>query len=231
MRIVRKSITEQVVDYIIEAIRKGYYKSGDRLPSQDELAKELEVSMVSIREAMVSLQCMGIVNIKQGDGTFVNENINLENIVVCTVKNALSLINYKNSLLYLLELRRIIEQHTVELAITRINKEELFILKEINIKMRECKDEESFLNCDLEFHLEIARLSKNPLLFHLLETIRHSFWRELLEVLKIPGLKEKAVEYHSLIYKAIESKNRKTALKLMLEHLGEPEKIMLKKEK
>lgn len=227
MKIIKKTVTKQIVDYFIELIRKGYYKSGDKLPSQDELAKELEVSRVSIREAMINLQCKGIIDMKQGEGTFIKNN-NLKNIINRTVNNSLLSINDKNNLIYLLEVRRIVEQHTIELAIIRSNKEELFILKNIIIEMHKCKDRKSFLDRDLEFHLQIARLSKNPILFYLLETIRYNFWDELIEVMEIPGVKEKAIKYHHLIYNALESKDREKAIKLMLDHLKEPEKIILK---
>ena len=62
-----------VADQIIEEIRKGRWKIGDKLPPEGELAAELQVSRVCLREGLKKLNVLGIVKIMQGDGTYVNE--------------------------------------------------------------------------------------------------------------------------------------------------------------
>ena len=62
-----------VADQILEEIRKGRWKVGDRLPPEAELALEFCVSRVCLREGLKKLNVLGIVKIMQGDGTYVNE--------------------------------------------------------------------------------------------------------------------------------------------------------------
>ena len=101
------------------------------------------------------------------------------------------------------------------------------VCNEIIKEMDACIDPQSFLSKDLEFHLQIARASGNPILFKLLEMIRYTFWNELMDVMDIPGLREKAIEYHNLIYGAIQAGNKEKAVRFMLEHLTEPERLIL----
>lgn len=228
MGIVRKTIAEQIVEYVLEQIDKGVYKPGDRLPSQEELSKELQVSRVSIREALVQLQSMGIVDIRQGEGTFVSHDF-LNRSISNAIRTTIVAGNRAENLRHLLEVRRIVEQHTVELAVLRREDEKISPLGEIIREMATCVDSDEFLNQDLEFHLQIARASGNPLLFRLLEMIRHTFWDDLRAVMEIPGLREKAVRYHQDIYEAIKSGDKERAVELMLKHLEEPERTMLER--
>jgi GntR family transcriptional repressor for pyruvate dehydrogenase complex len=228
LKIIKKTVTEQIVEYILEQIRKGIYKPGNKLPSQDELSRELEVSRVSIREAMIQLQYMSLIEIHQGEGTFVSQN-SLENLMSNALKITVMARANKENLIHLLEVRRIIEQHTIELAVLRGEEDELLPLEEIIKEMDTCIDPQSFLSKDLEFHLQIARASGNPILFKLLEMIRYTFWNELMDVMDIPGLREKAIEYHNLIYGAIQAGNKEKAVRFMLEHLTEPERLILER--
>lgn len=226
MRIVRKTVTEQVAEFVLDEIRKGDYRPGERLPSQDELARQLEVSRVSVREALVQLQSMGVIDIRQGDGTFVNDGFS-NNLMTSAMRSSVASGTSKDNLVHLLEVRRIIEQHTVELAAMRAEDDKILPLQDILDEMERSTDPEHFLEEDLEFHLQIARASGNPLLFRLLDIIRHTFWDDLLAVLEIPGLMEQAIQYHRRIYEALKSKDKEAAVRLLLEHLDEPERRLL----
>jgi len=70
--ITRTNVSDKVSDWLIEAIDKGYYKTGDKLPSVEQLARELEVGNSSVREALRHLQALGRVTLKHGVGTFVS---------------------------------------------------------------------------------------------------------------------------------------------------------------
>src|SRR5918998_5830024 len=62
---------EQIAERLAADIRSGLYAPGERLPSERELAKTLEVSRASVREALASLQLQGVVETRHGAGTFV----------------------------------------------------------------------------------------------------------------------------------------------------------------
>lgn len=67
----KSSVSQQVVDYILGCIDRGELKSGDRLPGEREFAEALGISRVPLREAISALCAMGILDKRQGDGTFV----------------------------------------------------------------------------------------------------------------------------------------------------------------
>jgi len=229
MKIIKKTITDQIVESILEQIRKGIYKPGSKLPSQDELSRELEVSRVSIREAMVQLQYMGLIEMRHGEGTFISQN-SLESLLSNAIKTSVMAGANKGNLIHLLEVRKIIEQHTVGLAALRREEDKMLQLEEIIKEMESCVDPQSYLTKDLEFHIQIASASGNPILYKLIEIIRYTFWDDKVHVMDIPGLREKAIEYHNLIYSAIQAGNKEKAISVMLEHLIEPERLILERE-
>lgn len=72
MVITRTKISHEISNWLIEAIRSGQYKPGERLPSVEELAAELGVGRSSVREALHKLEALGWVSLQHGKGTFVS---------------------------------------------------------------------------------------------------------------------------------------------------------------
>lgn len=67
----RRTVTDEVVEYIGNKIRSGEYTAGDKLPNEEELAKTIGVGRSSVREGMKVLKVYGVVEIRQGGGTYV----------------------------------------------------------------------------------------------------------------------------------------------------------------
>jgi GntR family transcriptional regulator len=72
MKISRTNVSDEVSNWLKEAIRTGQYKSGDRLPSVEQLASDLDVGRSSVREALRQLQALGLVTLRHGKGTFIS---------------------------------------------------------------------------------------------------------------------------------------------------------------
>jgi DNA-binding GntR family transcriptional regulator len=72
MKISRTNISDEVSNWLVESIEKGQYKTGDRLPSVEQLALDLNVGRSSVREALRQLQALGLVTLQHGKGTFVS---------------------------------------------------------------------------------------------------------------------------------------------------------------
>ena len=72
----QKSIVEQIIDSMMDAIVGGVYRPGTKLPSEFELMEQMQVGRNSLREAMKVLSAMGIVEIKRGDGTYISTQMN-----------------------------------------------------------------------------------------------------------------------------------------------------------
>lgn len=73
MKISNTKIYEQVADTLLESIKSGNYQVGDKIPSIQKLSKEYGVSVASVREALNALRTIGVLEIKQGYGTFVKQ--------------------------------------------------------------------------------------------------------------------------------------------------------------
>ena len=68
-----KKIYEEVADALLELIRSGELKPGDKLDSVQQLAESFSVGRSAIREALTSLRALGLIEMRQGEGTYVNE--------------------------------------------------------------------------------------------------------------------------------------------------------------
>ncbi|MDW7740095.1 MAG: GntR family transcriptional regulator, partial [Bacillota bacterium] len=109
----RKTLNDQVIEIILGKIRDGELKPGERLDSQDELAVKLGVSRSTVREAFSKLASMGVIDILHGQGTFVKKVQDysyMDNLLA-----SLNLLD-KDSILHVLEVRKVIESSTVQLA-------------------------------------------------------------------------------------------------------------------
>lgn len=159
-----QKVYEIVIEQIKEMIKTGKLKKGDKLPPERELVEELKVSRTSIREALRSLEILGLIESRHGEGNFIKKNFNdslLEPI-------SLMFMLQESKPEEILELRMVLETETVMLAAERIDDEKL---KEINIiidKFRNTTDEKLNTELDVEFHYKIAEASKNLLLINIL---------------------------------------------------------------
>ena len=105
-------IYEIVMEQIKDIVKKGEVKSGEKLPSERELGEKLEVSRASIREALKSLQILGLIESKHGEGNFINKNF--ENSLLEPLSIVFLLLGSKSE--DVLELRKIIEPQIAALA-------------------------------------------------------------------------------------------------------------------
>ena len=159
------TICDMVVQIILSQIRSGELKSGDRLPSERTLARELNVSRVSIREGVKILSSMGFLDVRVGDGTIVKK-IDLKSAIE-PLANSLYLESF--ALMQLLETRKIIETSLAGLAATKANEKDINTLKSILDDMREnYLNEDVFRESDANFHIAIAEIAQNEILYRII---------------------------------------------------------------
>ncbi|RIM89459.1 FadR/GntR family transcriptional regulator, partial [Staphylococcus shinii] len=202
MKISNTKIYEQVADIILEQIKAGDYQVGDKLPSIQKLGKQYGVSVASVREALNALRTIGIIEMKQGYGTFIKQT---EPTFFELGDKFTSLSQIKE----LLELREIVESATVEKAALYRTEEDLVQLKQALVEMgKAVTDGTSGEEADLEFHLSIAKAAKNTLLVELLNNISELMRNSMEETRKIfiyskQKTMNKRLEEHNIIYQAI----------------------------
>ncbi|CAM4063709.1 FadR/GntR family transcriptional regulator [Staphylococcus xylosus] len=226
MKISNTKIYEQVADIILEQIKAGDYQVGDKLPSIQKIGKQYGVSVASVREALNALRTIGIIEMKQGYGTFIKQT---EPTFFELGDKFTSLSQIKE----LLELREIVESATVEKAALYRTEEDLVELKQALVEMGQAViDGTSGEKADLDFHLAIAKAAKNTLLVELLNNISELMRNSMEETRKIfiyskQKTMNKLLEEHDVIYQAILQQNDVKAVDAMRAHLLEVKETIL----
>jgi GntR family transcriptional repressor for pyruvate dehydrogenase complex len=215
----RVSLTQAAIDQIKGMIVRGELRPGDRLPKESELAARLSLSRGSLREAVRGLSLVRVLEVRQGDGTYVTSlkpELLLESISFFTELQA-----EETSLLQILEARRMLEAGTAALAAQLAMPDELATLERLVEEMAALDDVEAFVENDLEFHRAIALAARNDVVVALLDnlssrTTRARVWRALSQ----SGADERTVEEHRAIYEALAAKRGDIAAAVMTAHIA-----------
>ncbi len=162
-RVATKKKSAQVAEQIVDRIRRGVYKVGDRLPPERVIAEQMAVSRPSVREALSALELTGIVESRSGDGTYVARVApdRLEEVA------ALSILEESSSIQEALEARKVFERSIVVLAVQRGSRQTLAPVQAAVVEMEEAaaaRDYDRFNAANHRFHLGIAAMSGNAYL-------------------------------------------------------------------
>lgn len=224
-----KKVYEEVIEQIKDMIYKGILKKGDKLPSERHMVEKLQVSRTSVREALRCLEIIGLIESRQGEGNFIKENF--ENGLIEPLSVMFMLKDSKSE--EILELRKIIEIGTVQLAAKRISKSELDELKELKEKLKTLNKEENLAEIDREFHYKIAEASQNFLLLGVLNAISslmESYIKDARKsILEEEGNRQELIKQHENIFEALNNNNEDEAIKAMTKHLDFANKYMINK--
>ena len=171
-------VTEGAIDKIRERIVSGAWGAGARLPKESELAAELGLSRNSLREAVRALSQLRVLEVRQGDGTYVSS---LEPGLLLESTGFISHLLLGDTEIELYEVRRILEAAVASLAAGRIDAEEKAQLAESLERMREAGSVEELVEADVAFHAVIAKAAGNAVLTSLLaslatRTMRTRLW-------------------------------------------------------
>ncbi|WP_026894366.1 FadR/GntR family transcriptional regulator [Clostridiisalibacter paucivorans] len=214
-----KKIYEYVVEQIQQMIVNGDLKSGDKLPSERELAERLKVSRTSIREALRALEVLGLIESRQGEGNFIKESLDNGFFQPLSVMFMLNKDNPSD----ILELRIAIEVEAASLAARRINDEDIQELEELMDKLIESDDEKYSAKYDTEIHYKIASVTKNYLIINLLNGISsliETFIKNAREsILRENEEKDILIKQHRKICDALIERDPDKAASAMREHL------------
>lgn len=224
-----KKVYEEVIEQIKDMIYNGILKKGDKLPSERDMVEELQVSRTSVREALRSLEVIGLIESRQGEGNFIKESF--EDGLIEPLSVMFMLKDSKSE--EILELRKIIEIGTVQLAAERINSNELKELEELKEKLKIPNNEEILAEIDREFHYKIAAASKNFLLLGVLNAIS-SLMESYIKyarknILEEEGNRQILIKQHEDVFTALNNKDENEAVKAMTKHLDFANKYMINK--
>ncbi len=229
LRAIKKTrIHEEVVTQIHDLIRQGKFKAGDQLPSERELAETFKVSRTSVREALRALETQGLIISRTGMGNFVAE-LPIESLVAPLAK---LLIQEKDALADIFEMRELIEPHIASLAAERATQRDIAQMKKILQRQSEAvRRGETGVEADAEFHFAIGQATQNQalekLVSGLMELLSHS--RE--ESLQTLDRRRASIEAHQEILSAIERHDKRQAQKTMRHHIERVEQNVLSSRK
>ncbi|ASS74404.1 hypothetical protein CIG75_04995 [Tumebacillus algifaecis] len=220
-------IYEQVAQHIKQMIEEGVLAPGDKLPPMTELAKEFGVSRATVREAFSSLVGMGLIDLRHGEGTFV-QKIDVQTMIIEPMNAALLL--GRSNMRELLEMRRLLEIGTVQGACERWTDEGLARIEQaLNRQEAACHTLEEQVSCELQFHIAIAEASGNNVFLNLMNTLSEALRSTLRLTHEATDDVEALIAEHRRIFEAIRSRDGKRAVELMSDHLLHCERHVLAK--
>jgi GntR family transcriptional repressor for pyruvate dehydrogenase complex len=206
---------QQVVKAVQDAILAGRYEPGQRLPPERELAEEFKMSRPAIREAVIALEILGLVEARQGSGVYV-----LETAVSDTAARELDVGAFE-----LTEARRLFEGEACALAASMITDAELDDLARIVERMiQENLGEAGEERADRAFHVAIARATRNPAMVFVVEKLwdlrsRSPLCAAMLARARLAGSKP-LIDQHQVILDALRTRSPAAARAAMRDHLA-----------
>jgi GntR family transcriptional repressor for pyruvate dehydrogenase complex len=212
------AVTDEAIEKIKEMIVSGELGPGGRLPKEADLAARLGLSRNSLREAVKALVLMNILDVRQGDGTYVTS---LEPGLL--VESMTFLVDFHSdaSVLEFLEVRCILEPAAAAMAAVRVTDAELAQLRAVLDATPPHTSVEELVEHDLAFHRRVAAVSGNAVLSSLIEgiegpTARARVWRGLTE----KGAVERTLHEHEAIYAALAGRQPELARSWMTVHVS-----------
>lgn len=209
-------VYEEIVAKIKEMIDKGRFKSGDQLPVERELAEVFRVSRSSVREAIRSLESQGLLESRQGNGTYIAGHpvellVNPLASVICSEKDGQK---------ELFEMRRLIEPQLAFLAAERATDEEIVQMeKTLSLQKQQVLRGESGAEADKQFHYLLASAARNRFLLQIVDSNMNFFMESRDNFLQVDDRPKKSVQRHRELLDAIEARDLEGAAQAMREHL------------
>ncbi len=165
-KVLQQKSYQRVIDYIKTEIRAGRLETGGRLPAERELSNLLGVSRNSVREAIRTLEIMGVIVSQQGAGNYLTGNFENNLVESMSMMFLLNQIDYHQ----ISQLRRALEMQALISAIDNITDAEIVQLEKI-LSQLEHETEEVNVILDKQLHYNIARASRNTLIISILKAL------------------------------------------------------------
>ena len=208
----------RIATQLVELIELQKLLPGDKLPPERQLAELLEVSRPSLREALHILQAQGVVQIKHGQGTFVQEPVVAQELRA-------SVMTKTHGLNELFDAREVLEVPAAKWAAEKATKEDIRLLRATlnqidTITSIKPIDFDQLQALDAKFHLSIVGIAGNRFINQTLNVLQDVMRMSMETTLRLPGRSEISRNQHSEILAAIESGNGDLASSLTLQHIS-----------
>ena len=208
----------RIATQLVELIELQKLLPGDKLHPERQLAELLEVSRPSLREALHILQAQGVVQIKHGQGTFVQEPVVAQELRA-------SVMTKTHGLNELFDAREVLEVPAAKWAAEKATKEDIRLLRATlnqidTITSIKPIDFDQLQALDAKFHLSIVAIAGNRFINQTLNVLQDVMNMSMETTLRLPGRSEISRNQHIEILAAIESGNGELASRLTLQHIS-----------
>ena len=208
----------RIATQLVELIELQKLNPGDHLPPERALADLLEVSRPSLREALHILQAQGLVQIRHGQGTFVQEPIVAQELRA-------SMMATTHGLNELFDAREVLEVPASKWAASKASKEDIRQLRATlnqieTVTSTSPIDFHQLQILDAKFHLTIVGIVGNRFINQTLNVLQDVMRMSMQTTLRLPGRSNVSKKEHHEILEAIESGNGELASKLTLQHIA-----------
>jgi GntR family transcriptional regulator, transcriptional repressor for pyruvate dehydrogenase complex len=216
---IRKTrVAEEIADRIRMLILDGTLPPGQPLPAERQLAERFGVSRGSIRDAFRTLETIGLLVTRHGQGTFPQE-LDVDRLVAPLA----SVLSYRHDLQdELLDVRRMFEPAVARVAATRATDEDLAELQRIlDAQRRKLKTGRSAIVEDTAFHAILARATRNRVIVNIMATLNDLLVESRKMTLKQKGRPERSVLGHEAVVAALRRHDGDLAANAMREHIDQ----------
>jgi len=214
---------EEVVERLRNMIHNGELSSGDRLPPERDLAKLLGVSRPTLRAGIRSLSTIGILQSKQGAGTFVAPADESPTLDSSALRMLSALHGFTSDEMF--EARLALEMSIAGLAAERATSEQMTLMaEEITGMYASLSNPEQYLVHDMRFHQTIAAASNNRILTSLMNMVATILFDSRSKTVKRATDLKQSAEQHHEIYRAMREHDADSARMAMHDHLVETQK-------
>jgi len=199
------AVTDEAILRIKEMIVSGDLQPGQRLPPEKELSERLGLSRNSLREAVKGLELIKVLDVRQGDGTYVTS---LEPHLLLEAMSFVVDLHQDQSVIEIFEVRRVLEPHAAWRAARFVTDEQVAALREMLETVDESTSVEDLVAHDIEFHRLINQAGGNAYLASLLDglsssTVRARVWRGITEERSVA----RTLEEHRAIVEALAARD------------------------
>ncbi|PID98493.1 MAG: GntR family transcriptional regulator [Actinomycetales bacterium] len=216
-----RDLVGQATEGILDRIADGRFAAGQALPGEVELAAELDVSRLTMREAVKVLRERGVLNVIQGRGTYVADQsqwTDLATLISMTLRSS----SEREVGLKLVELRRMIEVGACGLAARNHSDSDISELARYVAEMDaagEVDDVAAVVNADLGFHRTILKASLNPFILAIMTPLEATLRQSRFITASCREVRDRAQIHHREIMRAIKSGDEQAAKDAMRSHM------------
>lgn len=217
-KIKRKSLSEMVLDSIVEYIESNNLQVGDKIPTEGQFIEMLGVSRSSVREAIKALSMNGALESIPGKGTFIRSDIS--EVLTKGKEDSSMILAARASIKEIMEIRTALELLAFDLAIERGTEQDIAYVQEaMDSLVQDVRSGKPWAASGSQFHIRIAEMSGNDLLVDMINSLSATIGRYKDALFSVETKMAPYIQEHQNILDALRAKDKKAGHKAINDHM------------